>query len=87
MADMEVDVFKDCSYGKLALAKLAPVGDDFRLFYAGWLGDSDRSVMKVVGADFRRAKSGKNKGKLCILVTGTQRGVYITADEMRQHKE
>lgn len=82
--DMEHDIFAKVSYGKLALKKLAPVGENFRLYSAGWIGEKleEMTVMQVTGADFRRALSGKNKGKLSILIKGTERTAYVTADEM-----
>jgi hypothetical protein len=40
--------------------------------------------MRVVGAVFRRAESGKNKGKLTILVKGTDRTAYVLASEMKE---
>jgi len=77
------DLFKDTTYGKLALEKLAPIGPNFMLFEAGWLGNSSqRDCMKIIGADFRVAKSGPRKGQLCILVPGTQRTAYVTATEI-----
>ena len=79
--NMEKDVFAEQIFGKLALKKLAPVGENFRLYLAEWL-DDQRVVMKVSGAVFRVAKSGKNKGKLSIIVKGTEQTAYITADEM-----
>lgn len=83
--DLENDVFAEQSYGKLALKKLAPTPEKFRLFKAEWLGDKpgDRQVMKVTGAEFRLAKSGPNKGTLCILVKGTTRSAFVTSEEMR----
>ena len=82
--DMEKDVFAEQPYGKAALQKLAPVQENFRLYFAGWLGDDtrDMSVMEVRGAEFRAAKSGRNKGKLSIMVPGTKRTVYVTKSEM-----
>lgn len=78
-----VDVFAETTYGKLALKKLAPVGPNFRLYCAGWLGDGmQRDVMDVTGAEFREAKRGPRKGQLCILVPSTQRTAYVTASEM-----
>lgn len=77
------DVFADTTYGKLALEKLAPVGPNFRLYCAGWLGDgTQRDVMDVTGAEFREAKRGPRKGQLCILIPGTKRTAYVTASEM-----
>ena len=78
---METDVLAEQIFGKLALKKLGPVGENFRLYCAEWLGDQ-RVVMKVSGAVFRVAKSGKNKGRLSIMVKGTKQTAYITAEEM-----
>lgn len=83
--DMREDIFAAQPYGKIAIKKLAPVPENFRLYQAEWLGDkpSEWNVMKVVGAEFREAKSGPNKGKLCIMVKGTQRTAFVTESEMR----
>lgn len=83
--DMEIDEFATHSFGKAALKKLAPVSENFRLYTAGWLGNKpeEMTVMQVTGAEFRRAKSGPNKGKLSILVRGTKRSAFVTRDEIR----
>ena len=83
--DMEIDIFADLSFGKIALSKMTPVPPNFRLYYARWLDEKpeDRKIMQVKGAEYRAAKSGQNKGKLSIRVPGTTRSVYVTADEMR----
>lgn len=85
MTDMSTDIFATCSYGQVALRKLAPVADNFRLYSAGWLGENpaDWKTMKVTGAEFRVAKAGANKGKLAIMVQGTQRSAYVTKEEMQ----
>ncbi|MDD5056505.1 MAG: hypothetical protein PHQ60_01930 [Sideroxydans sp.] len=82
---MEKDVFAETDYGKVALKKLSPVPENFRLYAAGWLGaqPKDWTVMKVTGAEFRAALSGKNKGKLSILIPGTVRHALVTAEEMK----
>ncbi|WP_373031645.1 hypothetical protein [Sulfurovum sp.] len=82
--DMEVDFFAEYDYGKIALQKLSPTPENFRLFEAGWLGDKpqDWNTMKVTGAEFRRAKTGRRKGTLCIMVPGTKRTAYVTREEM-----
>lgn len=84
MPDMTVDVFAPTPYGKVALRKLAPIPENFRLYSAGWMEDhpDDFSVMKVSGAAFRAAKTGPNKGKLSILIRGTDRTVYVTKEEI-----
>lgn len=83
--DMEQDFFAEQPYGQLALQKMAPTPADFRLYCAEWLGDKpgDRRVMKITGGEFRRAKTGKNKGKLSILVKGTDKTVFLTSDEIQ----
>jgi hypothetical protein len=81
--DIEHDIFADTDYGKLALKELADPHPDFRLYFAGWLRNGlDRNVMEVRGAVFRRALRGANTGKLCILVKGTGRAVYLTAAQL-----
>lgn len=84
MNDMSVDVFAQSIYGKVALRKLAPLPDNFRLFSAEKLGEKpgDWVSIKVTGAEFRQAKSGPNMGKLCIKVEGTMRSAYVTKEEM-----
>lgn len=72
------------TYGKAALAKLALVPKNFRLYEAGWLGNkpSEWNVMEVKGMEFREAKSGPNKGKLTTPLAGTKRTVYVTKEEI-----
>lgn len=79
--DMERDLFAEQPFGAAALKKMGSLPENFRLYRAAWL--ENRSVMEVVGAEFRRAKSGKNKGKLCIYVKGTNRRVVLSREEAR----
>lgn len=80
----DLDLFADTAFGKAALAKLKPTDPNFRLFFAGWLGDYDTTdTMEVKGAIFRAAKSGPRKGQLVIQVPGTERTAYVTEAEMR----
>jgi hypothetical protein len=84
--DMTIDVFAEYSYGKAALKKIAPTDENFRLYFAGWLGDGlEREVMKVTGAVFRQCTRGQNKGLLSIKVPDTARTVYVTAKEMAEY--
>lgn len=85
---MTEDIFAEQSFGKAALKKLDPVAENFRLYEAEWLGDkpSEWDVMKVTGAEFRTAMSGKNKGKLSIRIKGTERTAYVTKAEMQKYK-
>ena len=85
MSDMERDIFAEQTYGMIALEKLAPVHENFRLYSAGWLGEGTQfDVMAVKGAVFRPAKSGPNKGKLSIIVKDTSRIAYVTKEEMAE---
>jgi hypothetical protein len=85
MFDMEHDHFADYPHGKAALKKMGEVPENFRLFYAGWLGDvRNADTMEVRGAEFRRAKAGKNKGKMTIKLPGTERTVYINKNDLAE---
>lgn len=83
--DMRKDLMAEQNYGKAALQKMAPTPENFRLYEAEWLGDRPKSwtVMKVTGAEFRAAKTGPNKGKLSVMVDGSKRTAFVTAEEMR----
>jgi hypothetical protein len=78
------NIFACTAYGKAALKKLEPIAEGFMLFECGWLGKEleEMTVMQVEGAVFREAKSGKNKGKRCILVKGTVRTAFVTQEEI-----
>ncbi len=80
-ADMTFDVFAKTVYGKIALRKIGPVDENFRLYAVKWL-HGERKAMEVIGANFRKALNGKNKGRLSILVKGTEKRVIVTSDEM-----
>ena len=84
MTDMTEKIFENTDYGKIALQKFGFVSDNFRIYEAGWIGNnpSEFNTMKVIGGEFRIAKSGKNEGKLSILIPNSSREVYITKDEM-----
>lgn len=83
--DLDKDIFADSVYGQVALQKLSPVPETFRLYAAGWLEEKpkDWKTMKVTGADFRVAKAGPNKGKLSIMVKGTSRSAFVSRSEMQ----
>lgn len=82
---MNIDLFAETRYGQVALKKLAPVPENFRLYSAGWLGDKpkDWDVMEVKGAEFRVAKRGPPKGTLSIEIKGSKRTTYVTKAEMQ----
>lgn len=83
-ADMIEKTFEVTGFGQAALQKLGHLPDDFRLYEAGWVEEKpeDFDTMKVTGAEFRVAKTGKNKGKMTVLVPGTKRTVCVTRDEI-----
>jgi len=90
MHDMIIDLLGDTAYGKAAYKKLGNVSENFRLYYAGWVGDKDPSKCKemvVKGAEFRKAKRGKNKGKMTVRVPDTTRTVIVTIDDMKAFLE
>ncbi len=84
MPDMSLDILATTSYGVVALRKLAPVPENFRLYYAGWVEEhpDDWRTMKVKGAVYRAAKSGPNKGVLSIKIKGSQRSACVTREEI-----
>jgi hypothetical protein len=86
--DMQNDIFSQQPYGKVALRKLAPVSPNFRLYSVAWLGDkpSEWEVMRVIGAEFREAKTGPRKGQMCILVKGTTRTAFVTTKEIAEEE-
>jgi hypothetical protein len=81
--DMRADIFAEQTFGKVALKKLTPTDENFRLYKAGWLGNGrQREIMEVSGAVFRAALRGPNKGKLSIMVPNSSRSIHVTAREM-----
>jgi len=86
MSDMEKDVFADTAFGKLALRKMQPVPENFRLFEWGWMEErpEDWQTLMVRGAEFRKAKSGPRKGKLAIKLKGTERTVYLSKEQIKK---
>lgn len=84
MADMTKKIFEGLPFGKAALKKMGDVPENFRLYFAEMKGKyPDYHGMQIEGAEFRQAKTGKNKGKLSILIKGTKRSTYVTAAEIR----
>lgn len=85
MTDMTNDTYATFPFGKAALQKMAPTPTNFRLYEAENIGPGS-GIMKVKGAEFRIAKRGANRGKLSIIIPGTEKTVYISLDEIRQHE-
>lgn len=86
---MDRDLFADQAYGKVALMKMGALPANFRLYEAGWLGkrSQDWNVMEVKGAEFRVAQRGPHKGKLAIKLSGTDRTVHFTREEIQAVQE
>jgi hypothetical protein len=87
--DMQIDLFAQQAYGRAALKKMGAVPENFRLYVAGWLGAplEKADTMKVTGCEFRVAKKGPNAGKLCMMVPGTGRTVYVNRTEIMAEVE
>jgi len=68
------NVFKDTTYGREALARLADTRENFMLYCAEVIGEGQ---IKCTGGVFRAAKSGKRKGEICILVPDTSRSIVV----------
>lgn len=85
---MKDDPMGNTSYGRAAKEKMGDLPENFRIYGAGWLGDDPKhwDTMHVVGAEFREAKSGKNKGRLTIMIPGTKREVWINKQDIARHK-
>ncbi len=86
-ADMTEKIFEATEFGQAALQKLDHVSNNFRLYSAGWVETKSEkyNTMKVTGAEFRVAKSGKNKGKMTVIVAGSKRTVYVTKAEIQKY--
>jgi hypothetical protein len=85
MGDMTEKIYESHAYGRAALRKLGKISENFRLFDCGWVGGGqpDQWIgMKCIGAEFRIALKGRNKGKLSIIVPGTERTVYVSREEI-----
>ena len=84
---MEIDIYAEYSFGKIALKKFKSEDSNFRLFCAGIVEKGLRKgSMSVSGAVFRRAKSGAKKGLLCKIIPGTTRTVHVTIEEIREYE-
>jgi len=85
---MTEDIFAQQAFGKAAIKKLGAVPENFRLYRAGWMGKHPHyDAMEVAGAEFRVAKRGSNAGKLSIKISGTDRVVQVTREEIRAEME
>ena len=82
---MSHDVFGNEWYAKIALQKMGVSSENFRIYEVGWCETGGPietwDTLEVIGAEFREARRGPNKGKLSILVPGTKRTAYIHVSE------
>lgn len=76
------DIFAEYTFGKVALEKFGEVAEGFRLYEAERM--EDESTIRVVGAVFRPAKTGPNKGKPTVMVKHTKKMTYVTDREIRE---
>lgn len=72
--------FDDTGFGKAALKKMGKVPENFHLYSSERVSGG----MRVVGAEFRKAKTGKNKGELCIKIKGTDRDMFVSPGEIEE---
>ena len=88
MGDMSESIFEGTSYGKAAMEKFGSVAENFRIYSVEWMEErpEDWETMRVTGAEFRKAKSGPNKGKLSIKLKDTDKTVYVTKEQMGKYK-
>lgn len=75
--------FDNETFGKAALKKMNYVPENFHLYSA----ERVNGGMMVEGAVFRKAKSGKNKGRLCIKKTGTTVKMFVSTNEIKEQSK
>ena len=86
---MDTKIYENYVFGKLALEQMGPVSENFRLYEAGMSPQSpaEWTDMVVTGAEFSRATTGGNKGKLTILIPGTERTVRVSRKDIQAHSD
>lgn len=79
------------AFGRAFLKKVAAhhgsIPENFFVYEAGWIETGPPELwntMQVKGCQFRAAKTGPNKGELCIPVLETKYMLCVTKEEMRQ---
>lgn len=90
MPDMTEKVFEQHAYGIAAIKKMGNVSDNFRLYQCGWVGGPTPEQwhgMECIGAEYRVAQSGVNKGKLSIMIPGTKVSVYVSREEINAERQ
>jgi hypothetical protein len=83
----------DTVFGRVFLKKVAAhegkLPENFFVYEAGWIEAGPPELwntMRVTGSQFRAAKTGPNKGEICIPVKGTEYVMCVTKEEMRQEE-
>lgn len=84
--DLTNHFFENTDIGKVALNKFGVVKENFRIYEVGHMIEHGAvsQLIKVTGAEFRKAKSGPNKGKLCIEIPKTKITTYILPEEIKK---
>lgn len=82
--DMDDRYWDTTGFGKAALKKLGEVPENFRLYYAGWVGEFPNCHgMQVTGAEFQRMKRKTTHGTK---IKGTERSVYVSKAEIKENE-
>ena len=71
-------IFDETKFAKAAMKKFVDLPDNFHIYSAEHVSGG----MRVIGAEFREAKSGKNKDIVCIKVKGTDRDMFVSTSEI-----
>lgn len=83
--NLDDHLFETMPFGKAALKKLGDVPENFRLYYAGWIGDFPNAHgMQITGAEFERMKRKTTHGKK---IKGTDRSVYVSVAEINAERD
>lgn len=83
-AKMCFEMMEDYVPSLAATKKYGKIPENFAWYEFGWVGDfKTTDTMKVTGAQFRVAKTGKNKGEPSIVLKETKIEVYINNKDMK----
>ena len=89
--DMTEDIFATTTSGQLALKKMfkdREMPENFRLYCGNSLGEPGNTAgIHFIGAEFRVAKSGPNKGLLSIKIPDTDVETVVTKEEVQRFEE
>lgn len=83
--DLKYEMMTDYPPSLAAIKQLkTPVPLNFAFYEFKWLDDGKADVMRVKGAVFRSAKTGKRRGQRAIVVPDTTVTVYVTQAEIQE---